>query len=247
MTPFPVEVRALSKTYGGRAAVCDVSFEATPGHVVGLLGPNGSGKSTTLRMLLGLVRPDGGSARVCGRPYAALRNPGREVGALLDAAGLQPGRSARQHLAIVAMSVRMPMSRADELLALVGLESDANRRLRDYSLGMKQRLGIATALMGDPDLLILDEPANGLDPAGVHWLRGMLRDFVSTGRTVLMASHVLPEVAHVVDEIVVLDHGQVAAQGDLPELTGSRSLEDYYLALTGGFGDVQPAVSHARG
>jgi ABC-2 type transport system ATP-binding protein len=227
-----IRIEGLHKSYGGFEAVHDVGFTAEPGRVVGLLGPNGAGKSTTLHVLLGLARADAGTATFDDRRYAELEHPARVVGALLDAGGLHPGRTGRDHLRVLAAASRLPVRRVDEVLAAVGMTPAADRRVRTYSLGMKQRLGIATALLGRPGVLVLDEPANGLDPAGMRWLRELLRAFADDGGTVLLASHVLAEVAQVADDLVVIGQGRVVAAGPLHELVTDRSLEDVYLDLT---------------
>jgi ABC-2 type transport system ATP-binding protein len=224
----------LSKRFGRVTAVRELDLTVPPG-VTGFLGPNGAGKTTTLRMLLGLVHPSAGSATIGGRRYADLPHPRRTVGALLDATGLHPGRTGRQHLLIAASAAALPMTRADEVLDLVQLSSsDARRRIRTYSLGMRQRLGLATALLGDPEVLILDEPGNGLDPAGMAWLRRMLRERAADGRTVLVSSHVLAEVAQTVDQVVILGGGALRYHGPLAGLAADGgSLEDAFLQLTG--------------
>jgi len=227
-----IRVAGLNKSYGEFQAVHDVGFTARPGRIVGLLGPNGAGKTTTLHMLLGLAAADAGSATFDDRRYADLDSPSRVVGALLDAGGLHPGRTGRDHLRVLATAARLPGHRVDEVIDVVGLRPAAHRRVRTYSLGMKQRLGIAGALLGSPDVLVLDEPANGLDPAGMRWLRGLLRSFAADGGTVLLASHVLAEVAQVADDLVVIGQGRVVADGPLDELVTDRSLEDVYLDLT---------------
>jgi ABC-2 type transport system ATP-binding protein len=227
-----IRIDGLYKSYGGFDAVRGVGFEAPSGRVVGLLGPNGAGKSTTLHVLLGLAAADAGTATIRGRRYAALERPAYVVGALLDAGGLHPGRSGRDHLRVLATAARVPAARVDEVLDLVGLTPAAHRRVRTYSLGMKQRLGIAAALMGRPEVLVLDEPANGLDPAGMRWLRELLRAFADDGGTVLLASHVLAEVTQVADDLVVVGQGRVVAAGPMDDLVTDRSLEDVYLDLT---------------
>ena len=229
-----IEATGLRKTFGARAAVEDVSFTVRRGTVVGLLGPNGAGKTTTMRMLLGLGRPDSGSALIHGRPYAELESPARTIGAALDAGGLHPGRTGRQHLAIAAAMARVEPGRVGVILDETGLTSAADRRIGGYSLGMRQRLALATALLGDPGILVLDEPANGLDPAGMRWLRERLRSFADGGGAVLLSSHVLAEVAHIADDIVVIAQGRVAAQGGLADLTARNDgdLEAFYLELT---------------
>jgi ABC-2 type transport system ATP-binding protein len=219
----------LTKTFGRVTAVRDLSVTVTPG-VTGFLGPNGAGKTTTLRMLLGLVRPTAGRATIDGRCYADLPHPRRTVGALLDATGFHPGRTGRQHLLISAEASGLPRTRADEVLDVV--ELPASRRIRSYSLGMRQRLGLATALLGDPEVLILDEPGNGLDPAGMAWLRRLLRDRAASGGTVLVSSHVLAEVAQTVDRVVILGAGSLRYAGPLDGL--DDGLEQAYLELTEG-------------
>jgi ABC-2 type transport system ATP-binding protein len=214
-----IELRDLTKRFGDLLAVDDLSFEVDSGQVVGFLGPNGAGKTTTLRMLLGLTTPTEGSATINGRPYQELGEPLHVVGAVLDASDAHPGRSARNHLRIQAMLGEVNQSRIDEVLELVDLTSAADRRVGEFSLGMRQRLGLATALLTEPEILILDEPANGLDPEGVHWLRQLLRDLAAEGRTVLVSSHVLAEVAHTVDSVVILDRGRLVTHSTLDELT----------------------------
>jgi len=228
-----LSARNLTKRYGEVVAVDALTFALEPGTITGFLGPNGAGKTTTLRLLLGLAQPTAGEALVFGRRYHELENPMHRVGAVLESGDFDPGRSGRNHLRTLAVATGIPFDRVDELLALVELEAAADRRVRTYSLGMRQRLGLASALLADPDLLVLDEPANGLDPAGVHWLRGFLRQFAESGRTVLVSSHVLAEVAQTVDAVVIIDHGRLAATVALDELDDRRrSLEDLYLELT---------------
>jgi len=229
-----VTVRSLTKRFGDLVAVDDLAFSLEAGTITGFLGPNGAGKTTTLRVLLGLAEPTAGEALVFGRRYRDLDDPARRIGAVLESNDFHPGRTGRNHLRALAAAAKIPFGRADEVLALVELEDAADRRVRTYSLGMRQRLGLATALLGDPELLVLDEPANGLDPAGVHWLRGFLRRFAEQGRTVLVSSHMLAEAALTVDEVVIIDHGHLVATGRLGELTqGGRTLEDVFLGLTG--------------
>lgn len=197
-----IEARGLTKRYGAYTAVDDVSFRAEPGLVTGFLGPNGAGKSTSMRMLVGLTPPPGGSAQVLGVSYRQIPNPGRRVGVLLDASAQHNGRTGREVLALGALLMGLPTGRVEEMLEMVGLQpEEAKRRLGDYSLGMRQRLGIAHALLGDPQVLILDEPANGLDPAGIRWMRGLLRGFADRGGTVLLSSHLLHEVEVIADEL----------------------------------------------
>jgi ABC-2 type transport system ATP-binding protein len=214
-----IEATGLTKRLGGRTVVSDVALRCEPGTVTGFLGPNGAGKTTTLRMLAGLAAPDAGSATILGGPHAALPVPGRRVGVLLDAGAQHPGRRGREVLALTALLLGVPGSRADELLELVGLDAAAGRkRVRAYSLGMRQRLGIAHALIGDPEVLILDEPANGLDPEGMRWMRRLLRDFADRGGTVLLSSHLLREVDAVADRLVIIGGGRIVAAGTRDEL-----------------------------
>jgi ABC-2 type transport system ATP-binding protein len=229
-----VTVRSLTKRFGDLVAVDELTFALQPGTVTGFLGPNGAGKTTTLRLLLGLAEPTAGEALVFGRRYRDLDQAARRVGAVLESNDFHPGRSGRDHLRALALAAEIPSTRVHEVLALVELEGAAERRVKTYSLGMRQRLGLAAALLGDPELLVLDEPANGLDPAGVHWLRGFLRRFAEQGRTVLVSSHLLAEAAQTVDHVVIIDHGRLLASGRLDELTdGGRTLEDVFLGLTG--------------
>ena len=232
-----VSCRSLEKSYGDIVAVDGVSFALEPGTVTGFLGPNGAGKTTTLRMLLGLAEPTAGEALVFGRRYRELEQPIRRVGAVLESTDYHPSRSGRNHLRCLALAAELPLSRVEAVLGLVELSAAAGRRVRTYSLGMRQRLGVAAALLGDPELLILDEPANGLDPAGVRWLRTFLQTLAAEGRTVLVSSHLLAEVAKTVDHVVIIDHGRLLASGSLDELTsGGQTLEDVYLDLTAGEG-----------
>jgi len=214
-----VVAESLTKRFGGVLAVDDLSFELEPGTITGFLGPNGAGKTTTLRMLLGLATPTGGRALVFGRTYAELDRPALRIGAVLEATDFHPGRSGRDHLRMLGQAVGVPDSRADEVLSLVELDDAGTRRVKGYSLGMRQRLGLATALLGEPDLLVLDEPANGLDPEGVRWLRDFLRAFASQGRTVLVSSHVLAEVAQTVDQVVIISRGRLVVESSLEDLT----------------------------
>jgi ABC-2 type transport system ATP-binding protein len=228
-----IEVRGLTKRFGPVLAVDRLSFEVERGTVVGFLGPNGAGKTTTLRMLLGLVRPDEGTATINGQAYLDLAEPLHQVGAVLEASSFHPGRTARNHLRIQALAGQADPSRIDDVLDLAGLTGAADRRVGKFSLGMRQRLGLATALLTDPELLILDEPANGLDPEGVRWLRDLLRGLADEGATVLVSSHILAEVAQTVDSVVILDHGRLIAQSTLAELTlGAEDLEDAFFRLT---------------
>jgi ABC-2 type transport system ATP-binding protein len=213
----------LTKRYGKVLAVEELDFAVRPGTITAFLGPNGAGKTTTLRIFLGLVHPTSGTATIDGRPYRQLEKPTR-VGAVLEATGFYPGRSGRNHLRAFATAAEVPGGRIDEVLAVVGLEAAADRRVGGYSLGMRQRLGIAAALLGDPEILILDEPANGLDPDGIRWIRDFMRDFVrGGGRTILVSSHVLAEVAQVADDVVIIDKGRLVAQAPVAELTARAS------------------------
>jgi ABC-2 type transport system ATP-binding protein len=209
----------LTKHFGEITAVSDLSFDVQPGTVTGFLGPNGAGKTTTLRMFLGLAAPSDGQALVFGRPYAELERPASRVGAVLDASNLHPGRTGRDHLRVLARASRVLPSRVDDVLALVDMASAADRLAGGYSLGMRQRLALAAALLGDPELLILDEPANGLDPEGVRWLRDLLRTFAAQGRTVLVSSHHLAEVAQTVDQVVIINRGRFVVESALSALT----------------------------
>ena len=228
-----IEVRELSKRYGATVAVDRLSFDAGPGAVTGFLGPNGAGKSTSMRMVLGLDRPTAGQALVDGRPYRELRAPLRVVGALLDAGAVHPRRSARDHLGALARSNGIPRSRVEEVLGLVGLDTVAGRRAGAYSLGMRQRLGIAAALLGDPGVLLLDEPVNGLDPEGIRWMRTLLRSLAAEGRVVLVSSHLIGEMALTAERLVVIARGRLLAQTSVAELSArSTSLEEAFLELT---------------
>jgi ABC-2 type transport system ATP-binding protein len=213
-----IDVSGLTKRFGDVTALQDLSFSVEPGVVTGFLGPNGAGKTTTLRCLLGLVTPTSGSATIDGHAYRDLPNPLRQVGAALEASSFHPGRSARAHLQVLALAAGLPAARVDALLEQVGLAEFADRRVGGYSLGMRQRLGLAQALLGDPPVLLLDEPANGLDPAGIAWLRQFLRSLAAEGRTVLVSSHVLSEVQQTVDDIVVIARGRLVRQGSLASL-----------------------------
>jgi ABC-2 type transport system ATP-binding protein len=219
-----IEIQGLTKRFGQIAAVEDLSFSVPRGTVTGFLGQNGAGKTTTLRMLLGLVEPSKGSATIDGHPYRELADPLRHVGAVLEASNFYPGRTACNHLRVQAASGDIDPARITEMLELVGLADAADRRVGGFSLGMRQRLGLATALLGDPEVLILDEPANGLDPEGVRWLRELLRGFADDGRTVLFSSHVLAEVAQTVDSVVILDRGQMVANAPLEQLMATTGV-----------------------
>jgi len=209
-----ITVEALTKRYSGFTAVDDVSFTARAGRVTGFLGPNGAGKSTTMRMMVGLTTPTTGTATIKGRPFSDLPNPGLEVGVLLDASAQHAGRTGREILGIAQRTMGLPKMRVEEMLHKVSLTDDeAERRVKNYSLGMRQRLGIATALIGDPEVLILDEPANGLDPAGIRWMRDLLREYADKGGTVLLSSHLLHEIEVIADDLVVIGNGKIVAQG----------------------------------
>jgi ABC-2 type transport system ATP-binding protein len=213
-----IEVRDLTKRFGRVVAVDQLSFRAEPGRVTGFLGPNGAGKTTTLRVLVALLHPTAGSATVLGRGYAELDDPVRSVGAVLESSGFHPGRTGRNHLRTIARAGGVDEARVEELLGFVDLAGAAGRRVRGYSLGMKQRLALAGALLGDPRVLVLDEPANGLDPQGIRWLRDLLRGLAAEGRTVLVSSHVLAEIAQVADDVVIIARGRAVAQGTVDEL-----------------------------
>ena len=218
-----ITVHEVTKTYGKHTAVDDVSFVARPGRITGFLGPNGAGKSTTMRIMAGLTPATRGHVTIAGQRYRDLPNPGLEVGVLLDASAQHPGRTGREILTIGAETMGLPRARVDEMLDLVSLSSaESRRRVKDYSLGMRQRLGIAHALLGDPATLILDEPANGLDPAGIHWMRKLLRDYAADGGTVLLSSHLLHEVEMIADDLVLIGRGRVVAQGTKQELLQTR-------------------------
>lgn len=229
-----LEIRGLTKRFGPVEAVTDLTFDVEPGRVTGFLGPNGSGKTTTLRMLLGLVASDAGTARIGGRDYRDLPEPARTVGAVLEASNFHPARTGRDHLRVYADMLGAPAARVAEALALTGIAYAADRRAGGYSTGMRQRLNLATALLGDPPVLILDEPTNGLDPEGIAWLRGLLRDLAAEGRTVLVASHVLSEAERLVDDVVVMHRGRLLTTGPLTELlSDGTGLEQAFLRLTG--------------
>jgi ABC-2 type transport system ATP-binding protein len=230
-----IAVEALTKRYGAVTAVDDLTFRLAPGRITGFLGPNGAGKSTTIRVLLGLAAPTSGRVTIDGRRYAQLRDPLRHVGAVLDANVFHPGRSGRTALRITARSAGIPDARVEEVLDLVGLGNAARRRVGGYSLGMRQRLALAQALLGDPETLVLDEPATGLDPEGVHWLRGLLRRLAADGRTVFVSSHLLAELAQTVDDVVVINRGRLVAQGPMTELLAraeATTLEAFFLGAT---------------
>ena len=214
-----IEVEGLTRKYGSFTAVDDVSFVCQPGRVTGFLGPNGAGKTTTMRVMVGLTPPTAGRVTIGGHLYKDIPNPGRHVGVLLDASAQHAGRTGREILELGARTMGLPASRVDEMIELVSLTpTEAKRRLRNYSLGMKQRLGIAHALLGDPSVLILDEPANGLDPAGIRWMRGLLKGYAERGGTVLLSSHLLHEVEQIADEMILIGNGRIVAQGDKKSL-----------------------------
>jgi ABC-2 type transport system ATP-binding protein len=241
-----IEAASLSKRYGAVLAVDQLSFTVDPGQVVGFLGPNGAGKTTTLRMLLGLVQPDQGGATIGGRRYSELPAPAHQVGAVLEAASFHPGRTARNHLRIQALAAQADSARIEDMLDLVDLGYAAGRRVGGFSLGMRQRLGIATALLADPEVLILDEPTNGLDPEGVRWLRDLLRGMAADGTAVLISSHILAEVAQSVDSVIIVNHGRMVTQAPIGKLTAGAGLEDVFLGLTAGSrgnGKQQEALS----
>ena len=229
-----ITINHITKRFGAVTAVDDVSFTVEPGSVTGFLGPNGAGKSTTLRCLIGLTHPDSGTVTVLGRPYRELENPGAQVGVLLDASAQHAGRTGREMLALGAATMGVARERIDEVLDLVQLSrAESRRRVGTYSLGMRQRLGIAHALLGSPKLLVLDEPANGLDPQGIVWMRQLLRLFADAGGAVLLSSHLLSEVEQVADHFVLIGNGRILAQGAASELlAGGRRLEDVFLELT---------------
>jgi ABC-2 type transport system ATP-binding protein len=236
ITVTEISVRGLTKRFGPVTAVEGLTFDVPSGQITGFLGPNGAGKTTTLRMLLGLVRPTAGTALIGGRRYQALPHPRRVVGAALEATGAHPGRRARDHLRILAQVTGVPDERVDQVLDQVGLTAAARRRVGGYSLGMRQRLGLAAALLGDPSVLLLDEPANGLDPAGIAWLRALLRDLAADGRAVLVSSHVLSEIDRTADRVIIIHEGRLRHAGPLAELD---DLEAAFLRLT----DAGPSVA----
>jgi ABC-2 type transport system ATP-binding protein len=237
-----IEARALTKHYGSAVAVEALSFDVRPGVVTGFLGPNGAGKSTTLRLILGLDAPDTGEVRIGGRRYHELGWPLREVGAVLEARAFHPGRSAHAHLAALAAGSDLPRSRVEEVLGIVGLADAAGRRAGELSLGMAQRLGIAAALLGDPGVLLLDEPVNGLDPEGIRWMRDLLRSLAAQGRVVFVSSHLIGEVARTAEQVVVIGRGRLLAETSVAELSArSGSLEGAFLELTSG------SVEHRAG
>jgi len=233
-----IEARGLVKHYRSTHAVDNLSFDVRPGTVTGFLGPNGAGKSTTMRMIMGLDRPDAGQVTIGRRSYADLRWPLREVGALLDARAFHPGRTARAHLTALAASNAITRQRVEEVLAITGIDKAADRRAGKFSLGMSQRLGIAAALLGDPQVLLLDEPVNGLDPEGIRWIRNMLKGLAAQGRTVLVSSHLISEIAQTAEALIVIGRGQLLAQTTVARLSaGGGSLEEAFFRLTEGVTD----------
>jgi ABC-2 type transport system ATP-binding protein len=236
-----IEARGLVKHYRSTPAVNNLSFDVRPGTVTGFLGPNGAGKSTTMRMIMGLDRPDAGRATIGGKSYGKLRWPLREVGALLETKAFHPGRTARAHLTALAASNAIGRRRVDEVLAMTGIEKAAGRRAGKFSLGLSQRLGIAAALLGDPAVLLLDEPVNGLDPEGIRWIRNLLKNLAAQGRTVLVSSHLISEIAHTADALIVIGEGRLLAQTTVAELSArSTSLEAAFFQL------IDSAAGHSR-
>jgi ABC-2 type transport system ATP-binding protein len=232
-----IEVEHLTKRFRKTTAVDDLSFKVREGAITGFLGPNGAGKTTTLRVVLGLVRPTSGRATVKNQPYRELEDPLRQVGSVLEASSFHPGRSGRDHLRVVATSAGIERSRVEEVLALVQLTEDGSRRVGGYSLGMRQRLSLAAALLGNPGVLVLDEPANGLDPQGIHWLRDLLRALAAEGRTILISSHVLPEIEQIADEVVIVHRGKLVEQASTAELAAR---------ITGGVRVRSPQIDRLR-
>ncbi|PID98521.1 MAG: ABC transporter [Actinomycetales bacterium] len=229
-----IKVERLTKKFGDNLAVDDVSFTAKPGSVTGFLGPNGAGKSTTLRCIVGLTRPDSGTSSVLGRDYRTIANPGVQVGVLLDSSAMHPGRSGFETLMLSALTIGASKARVQQMLDLVKLDKYAARkRVKAYSLGMRQRLGIALALLGSPEVLILDEPANGLDPMGIAWMRGLLRNFADNGGTVLLSSHLLHEVEQIADQLVLINNGQIKTAGPKAQLLAGGNLESLFLNMAG--------------
>src|SRR5215213_308332 len=238
-----IEARGLSKRYGATVAVDNLTFNVRSSMVTGFLGPNGSGKSTTMRLILDLDAPDAGQVRIGGRRYRDLRWPLRQVGALLEARAFHPGRSARAHLRALAASNDIPRSRVEEVLGQVGLADAAGRRAGTFSLGMAQRLGIAAALLGDPEVLLLDEPVNGLDPEGIRWVRDLLRSLAAEGRTVFVSGHLIGELSRTADHVVVIGRGRLLADTSVAELSArSASLEDWFFELTAASTDFEAAT-----
>ena len=229
-----IEFRELAKKYGKVRSVRRLTATIAEGKITGLLGPNGAGKSTSLRCLLGLAKPTSGTTKILGVAYKDLKNPLSQIGAVLDSRGFHGGLTGRQNLKVMAAAAKIPDSRVDEVLKLVDLEQAANKRAKGYSLGMKQRLSLAGALLGNPKVLILDEPANGLDPIGIAWLRGFLRQLAAEGKTILVSSHQLAEMQHTVDDVIIINHGMTMAQGSIKDIIGDGTLEEAFLRLTAG-------------
>lgn len=238
-----IEFRELTKSYSDMTAVRSLTATALPGRITGFLGPNGAGKSTALKCLLGLASPSSGEALIGGKPYADLQQPMHEVGAVLDSSGFNGSLTAGQNLRIICAAAGIPDSRVAEVLHLVELSEVERKRTKKFSLGMRQRLSLAAALLGDPQVLVLDEPANGLDPVGIAWLRALLRKLANEGRTILVSSHQLAEMQHTVDDVVILNHGALVASGTLAEITKGESLEDAFMRLLG----VEPPTSNQVG
>ncbi|MFD0556585.1 ABC-2 type transport system ATP-binding protein [Stackebrandtia endophytica] len=233
MTAPHLRVRGLTKRFGEVAAVSDLTFDAGPGRITGFLGPNGSGKTTTLRMLLGLVRPTSGTATIDDRSYRQIPHPARTIGAALDSGNQHPGRTARDHLRVYGAMIGADDARVEEIIEMLFMTDFADRRVRGFSTGMRQRLNLGTALLGDPGALVLDEPSNGLDPEGIAWLRRFLRGLADEGRTILISSHVLSEAEQLVDDVVIIRGGRLLASDTLEQLTANGRLEDAFLQLTG--------------
>ncbi|MEY3561100.1 MAG: hypothetical protein RL068_252 [Actinomycetota bacterium] len=234
MTAIAIEFDSLVKQFGKHKAVDNLTATVQSGRITGFLGPNGAGKSTTLRCLVGLSAPTSGRVQILGAEYKDLANPLQRVGTVLDSRGFHPALTGKQNLKVVAAAAGIPDSRVDEVLHLVELTEAANKRMKNYSLGMKQRLALAGAILGDPEILILDEPANGLDPAGIAWLRNFLRNLAQGGRTILVSSHQLAEMQNTVDDVLIINKGALIAQGTIEEVTQGASLEEAFLKLTGG-------------
>src|SRR5687768_13065475 len=241
-----ISVRGLTKQYGAVRAVDDLTFDVQPGKVTGFLGPNGAGKSTTMRMILGLDRPTSGTALVGGRPFAELGEPLRAAGALLDAQAVHPGRSGRDHLRVAARTHGIPLRRVDQVVDLVGLGPAAKRRVRGYSLGMRQRLGIATALLGDPAVLLFDEPMNGLDLDGVRWIRGLVRELADQGRTVLLSSHLMSEMEQTADHLIIIGRGRLIADASMEEVMRGGGAQRQVRVRTPSADDLAGALLRRR-
>jgi ABC-2 type transport system ATP-binding protein len=228
-----IEFENLAKRYGKQLAVANLTAQVRSGRITGFLGPNGAGKSTALRCLVGLARPTSGASKILDTPYQQLENPLSRVGTVLDSRGFHPALTGKQNLRVMASAASIADSRVDEVLKLVELTEAANKRVKGYSLGMKQRLAIAGAILGNPEVLILDEPANGLDPAGIAWLRKFLRAMASDGKTILVSSHQLAEMQHTVDDVLIINRGELLAQGTIEEVTQGKTLEEAFLKITG--------------